>query len=510
MIESSRATKMSRAAATLLFAAAVVGPASLAAPASAATVGPGDSVWVGPGVGYGGTSIHPVYSPVPADPSNPGTPDLWSYCIEHDLQVLPNAAGIAGDYSSYLGSNHFTDPAIQAKVHWVITHAYPAVSLAELGVAAGVNELAANDAVEGAQYAIWRYTDLTFDANWAFETPESAAVYWYLVNGANADTATAPPASADVEVAVSGPGATGEAGSLVGPFTVSTNQATVTLSSSPALTFTDSSGAAVDPASVMDGQQVYLDLRGTATSGTAIVTATADGASGTGLVISTPAVGSTTATPESHRQSLILVAAADASTAASASAAWAAAAIPTIGTTLSDAADEDHVLAWSGGTLVDRIAYSGLTPGVEYTVSGELMVRADGSATGLTGRTTFTPATADGTVEVTFTVPAGYASQTLVAFETLYEGGSATGTPVADHKDIDDVNQTVTVAAQPTTTAPIGTAPAGASPSGTAPISAGLASTGGALPVGMTTIAVIAVLLGMLFLLGHLPRRAAR
>jgi hypothetical protein len=309
---------------------------------------------------------------------------------------------------------------------------------------------------------------------------------------------------------VSGPGATGEAGSLVGPFTVSTNQATVTLSSSPALTFTDSSGAAVDPASVMDGQQVYLDLRGTATSGTAIVTATADGASGTGLVISTPAVGSTTATPESHRQSLILVAAADASTAASASAAWAAAAIPTIGTTLSDAADEDHVLAWSGGTLVDRIAYSGLTPGVEYTVSGELMVRADGSATGLTGRTTFTPATADGTVEVTFTVPAGYASQTLVAFETLYEGGSATGTPVADHKDIDDVNQTVTVAAQPTTTAPIGTAPAGASPSGTAPISAGLASTGGALPVGMTTIAVIAVLLGMLFLLGHLPRRAAR
>ncbi|MBW8764398.1 MAG: VaFE repeat-containing surface-anchored protein, partial [Microbacterium sp.] len=444
-IEPPRARRMGRAAAALLLAAAAIVPAALTAPAAAATVEPGDAVWVGPGVGYPGTSIHPVYSPVPADTANPGTPDLWSYCIEHDISVRPDAVAVAGDYASYLGSNHFTDPVIQAKVHWVITHAYPAVSLADLAVAAGATGLAANDAIEGAQYAVWRYTDLTFDANWAFETPASAAVYWYLVNGANADTATAPPATTDVEVSVSAPAVSGAAGSLVGPFTVSTNQATVTLSSNPMHAFTDAAGGAIDPAAVVNGQQVYLDLRDSTTAGSATVTATANGASGTGLVISTPEEGSATATPGSHRQSLILVTAENATTAASATGTWVVAAAPTIGTSLVDAADEDHTLVWNGGSLVDTIAYSGLTVGQEYTVAGELMVQSDGSATGITGSTTFTPTASDGTVEVTFTVPTGYAGEALVAFETLYSGGTATGTPVAEHKDIDDVNQTVTV-----------------------------------------------------------------
>lgn len=448
-IEPPRARRMGRAAAALLLAAAAIVPAALTAPAAAATVEPGDAVWVGPGVGYPGTSIHPVYSPVPADTANPGTPDLWSYCIEHDISVRPDAVAVAGDYASYLGSNHFTDPVIQAKVHWVITHAYPAVSLADLAVAAGATGLAANDAIEGAQYAVWRYTDLTFDANWAFETPASAAVYWYLVNGANADTATAPPATTDVEVSVSAPAVSGAAGSLVGPFTVSTNQATVTLSSNPMHAFTDAAGGAIDPAAVVNGQQVYLDLRDSTTAGSATVTATADGASGTGLVISTPEEGSATATPGSHRQSLILVTAENATTAASATGTWAVAAAPSIGTTLVDAADDDHSLAWGGGSLVDTIAYAGLTVGQEYTVAGELMRKSDGTATGITGQTTFTPTSSSGTVEVTFTVPTGYAGEALVAFETLYEGDTATGTPVAEHKDIDDVNQTVTLEEQP-------------------------------------------------------------
>jgi len=443
--EPPRARRMGRAAAALLLSAAAIVPAVLTAPAAAATVEPGDAVWVGPGVGYPGTSIHPVYSPVPADTANPGTPDMWSYCIEHDISARPDAVAVVGDYSSYLGSNYFTDPVIQAKVHWVITHAYPAVSLADLAVAAGATGLTANDAIEGAQYAVWRYTDLTFDANWAFETPASAAVYWYLVNGANADTATAPPATTEVEVSVSGPAASGAAGSLVGPFTVSTNQPTVALSSNPMHAFTDAAGSAIDPAAVVNGQQVYLDLRDSTAAGSATVTATANGASGTGLVISTPEEGSTTATPGSHRQSLILVTAENATTAASATGTWVVAAAPSIGTTLVDAADEDHTLAWNGGSLVDTIAYSGLTVGQEYTVAGELMVQSDGSATGITGSTTFTPTAADGTVDVTFAVPTGYAGEALVAFETLYSGGTATGTPVAEHTDIEDVNQTVTV-----------------------------------------------------------------
>lgn len=435
--------------AALVLAVAAVLPAAFAGPASAATdITPGDAVWVGPSVG-GGTHITPVYVPVPADTGNPGTADYWAYCIEHDISLRANTSAVVGDFSSYLGSNHFTDPAIQAKVYWVITHAYPAVTLTDLATAAGAPGLTLNDAIEGAQYAIWRYTDLTWDAAWNWNSANSEAVYWYLVNGANADTATTPPTTADIDVSVTGPAAPGAAGTLVGPFTISTNQATARVTSNPVYAFTNAAGDPIDPNAVVDGQQVYLDLRGSTAAGAATVTATVAGADGTGLVVSTPVVGSTTPTAASHRQSQVLVAASTATTSAAGQGTWAAAAVPAIGTTLTDASDEDHVLAWDGGSLVDTISYSGLTVGQEYTVSGELMVKADGSATGIVGETTFTPTASDGTVEVTFTVPVGYAGEALVAFETLYEGDAAEGTPVAEHTDIDDVNQTVTVDEQP-------------------------------------------------------------
>lgn len=441
---------MGRAAATLLLAVAALIPAAVAAPASAAAdIEPGTPVWVGPTVGYPGTHITPVYIPVPADTSNPGTPDYWAYCIEQRITVRSNTSAVVGDLSSYLGSNFFISPAVQAKVHWVISHAYPAVSLADLATASGATDLTLNDAIEGAQYAIWRYTDLGFDANWAWETPASEAVYRYLVNGANADTNQTPPTTADIDVSVTGPATAGVAGTLVGPFTVSTNQPTARVSADPAHTITDASGAPVDVNAVVDGQQLYLDLRGATAAGTATITATVDGADGTGMIVSTPVVGSTTPTAEAHRQSQILVAAANATTSASAAGSWTAAAAPAIGTTLTDASDEDHVLSWRGGQLIDSVSYTGLVSGAEYTITGELMRKSDGSATGITGSTTFTAAASEGVVEVAFTVPAGFAGQSLVAFETLYAGDTAEGTVVAEHKDIADVNQTVSVAAAP-------------------------------------------------------------
>ncbi|MFF5623778.1 VaFE repeat-containing surface-anchored protein [Microbacterium sp. NPDC012755] len=448
---STHKTRAGRGAAALLLALTALIPAAFAAPAVAATdIAPGDPVWVGSASqGYSGTAIHPVYVPVPADTANPGTADYWAYCIEHDVSRRTGTSAVVGDFSSYLGANLFTDPAVQAKVHWVLTHSYPAIDLVALQTAAGVTNLSVSDAVEATQYAIWRYTDLGWDAAWAWETPNSEAVYWYLVNGANADQNQTPPTTADIDVSVAGPAGAGAAGSLFGPFTVSTNQATAAVTSSPAHAFTDAAGSPINTNAVVDGQQVFLDLRGSTVAGSATVTATVAGADGTGLVVSTPVVGSTTPTAAAHRQSQILVAASTATTSASAQGAWAAAAVPAIGTTLTDAADEDHILAWNGGSLIDTIAYTGLTVGQQYTVSGELMMKADASATGITGATTFTPTAADGTVEVSFTVPSGYAGESLVAFEALYEGATATGTPVAVHEDIDDVDQTVAVEAQP-------------------------------------------------------------
>ena len=154
-------------------------------------------VWIGASQGYVGTGMHAVYKNTPADLNNPGTPDYYSYCVEHNVTAKPNMAATTGDLSTFLGANYLTGSAdIYSKVLWIIQNSYPGVTLGALTAAVAANAaaagrpfttpLSANDAIEATQYAIWRYTDLTFDANWSFETPNSAAVYWYLIDQINA------------------------------------------------------------------------------------------------------------------------------------------------------------------------------------------------------------------------------------------------------------------------------------------------------------------------------------
>ena len=117
---------------------------------------------------------------------------------------------------------------------------------------------------------------------------------------------------------------------------------------------------------------------------------------------------------------------------------------PYIGTKATDKADQDKSFAPEGGVLVDTIEYLGLKPGTEYTVSGELMEKdKDGNAipTGIKADATFTPETADGSIDVEFTIPEGFEGKTLVVFEELELDGKV----VAEHKNIDSVNQTVVV-----------------------------------------------------------------
>jgi len=118
---------------------------------------------------------------------------------------------------------------------------------------------------------------------------------------------------------------------------------------------------------------------------------------------------------------------------------------PKIGTTATDKADGDKDVAATGGTIKDVVAYSGLTPGQEYTVSGVLMDKATGTAVGEPVTKSFTPQAASGTVDVMLPVTAAQAGKTLVVFESLFTGGTTTGTPVAEHKDLNDKAQTVTV-----------------------------------------------------------------
>lgn len=433
------------------------------APATAAIEG-GDTVYIGGKQGYGGTGVFPIWSETPADPSDPGEPEAWAYCVEHDVSARTGLVANVGDLESYLGSNYFTDPAIQGRVLWVLAHSYPALSLEDFGAASGAAGISRSDAIEATQYAIWRYTDLNFDAAWNWENADSEAAYWYLVNGANANPGLAP-ADFAVTAGITAPAGPHSSEALVGPFTVSTNQAVVTATVAPAGSLTDAAGTPIDPSDVHDGDELYLDLRSTTTSGTGTVTISAAGAGSTGKVISVPSPDGGVPTAGSHAQSIVLVAPSTATTTAAATVEWAGTerAAPSIGTSLVDSADQDRLLAWNGGTVIDTVAYQNLVPGAEYTVTGELMRKSDGSATGITGSVTFTPFEATGSVEVTFVVPEGYAGETLVAFEWLFEGADRTDAPVAVHTDIDDAAQTIVVEKKPTAGAetPVVVPPAG-------------------------------------------------
>ena len=119
---------------------------------------------------------------------------------------------------------------------------------------------------------------------------------------------------------------------------------------------------------------------------------------------------------------------------------------PTLGTTAT--VDGQHTAVPSGEvTIVDVVAYSSLTPGKTYTISGVLMDKATNQPllvddAEVTAEAEFTPESADGTVELTYTLDAStLAGTTIVAFETLYSDG----VEIAAHADINDEAQTITI-----------------------------------------------------------------
>lgn len=96
-------------------------------------------------------------------------------------------------------------------------------------------------------------------------------------------------------------------------------------------------------------------------------------------------------------------------------------------------------------TVVDIVTYTGLIPGREYTVKGELMDKSTEKPLVVNGEEvrseiTFVPQESDGTVEMRFTFDASALQGTeVVVFERLYRNGKE----VAAHTDIHDEGQTV-------------------------------------------------------------------
>ena len=133
----------------------------------------------------------------------------------------------------------------------------------------------------------------------------------------------------------------------------------------------------------------------------------------------------------------------------------------TIGTTATDKSDGDHeLMAGKDAVITDEVKYEGLIPGKEYTLHATLMDKKTGEPLkvadkGVTAELKFTPNSESGTVSINLGEfdATSLDSHTLVVFEELTKqsdiDGKATDVTVAEHKDINDEGQSVTVTSTP-------------------------------------------------------------
>ena len=133
----------------------------------------------------------------------------------------------------------------------------------------------------------------------------------------------------------------------------------------------------------------------------------------------------------------------------------------TIGTTATDKSDGDHELMAGKDTVItDEVKYEGLIPGKEYTLHATLMDKKTGEPLkvadkGVTAELKFTPNSESGTVSINLGEfdATSLDGHTLVVFEELTKqsdiDGKTTDVTVAEHKDINDEGQSVTVTSTP-------------------------------------------------------------
>ena len=120
--------------------------------------------------------------------------------------------------------------------------------------------------------------------------------------------------------------------------------------------------------------------------------------------------------------------------------------VPEIGTTAT--VDGEHTAAPAGEvTITDTVSYKNLKVGQTYKLSGVLMDKSTGDPllvgedqVQVTAELEFTPDSADGTVELTYTFDASaLAGKAVVVFEDLYHDESL----VASHTNLEDEGQTI-------------------------------------------------------------------
>ena len=137
-------------------------------------------------------------------------------------------------------------------------------------------------------------------------------------------------------------------------------------------------------------------------------------------------------------------------------------------------------------TAVDKVMYQGLKPGQTYTMRGTLMDKKTGKPVMNNGKPVtveqkFTPKTANGEVDIKFTLnDTQYAGQQMVAYEDLLD---ASGKVISSHDDINDKAETATVSSPKPS---IGTTLVGTDGQHTLPISTSAVATDQVKYTGLT------------------------
>ncbi|TQJ88226.1 Cys-Gln thioester bond-forming surface protein [Streptomyces sp. SLBN-31] len=230
---------------------------------------------------------------------------LQTYCVDLHNPTQRDARYHETSWSgTSLGANRDA-----GRIRWILQNSYPQVNdLAALAAKAGVRGgLSEQDAAAGTQVAIWRYSD---GADVDAVDPQAERLADYLEKSA-VDVAE-PKASLTLDP----PAVSGHPGELLGPVTVHTDAAAVTVTppADAAITGVRIVGKDGKPlTTVADGSRLFFDVPEDATAGSAELTVQ----------------GSTTVpvgrafTSDSRSQTQILAGSSESTVSATASASWA-------------------------------------------------------------------------------------------------------------------------------------------------------------------------------------------
>lgn len=241
---------------------------------------------------------------------------LGTYCVEIDTEIDEREPMVERPWAgSPFTENH-------AKVNWVLHNGFPVRSPAALttaltGAGAALTDaIDEREAVTATQAAIWHFSDgvdLDRDnplpGSPAGNANDVLALYDHLTGRANVGLAEEPTASLAVDPRT----VTGDAGTRLGPLTVSTTAATVAVTATGARV-TDADGRPVTEA--RDGTDLFLDIPADAPAGRATVTLAATAVVETGRLF----VGEDY--DRAPTQSLIVAQASESDLTASAQANW--------------------------------------------------------------------------------------------------------------------------------------------------------------------------------------------